>query len=77
MNQPSFIANKLRSAMDAKGYTQYRLFIRSGVPQSRISDLLRGNVTNPRIETLAKLALALDVPVDELIPRYNLKEGVA
>ena len=77
MNEPSFIANKLRSAMDAKGYTQYRLFIRSGVPQSRISDLLRGNVTNPRIETLAKLALALDVPVDELTPRYNLKEGVA
>ena len=77
MNQPSFIANKLRSAMDAKGYTQYRLFIRSGVPQARISDLLRGNVTNLRIETLAKLSLALDVPVVELTPRYNLKEGVA
>jgi transcriptional regulator with XRE-family HTH domain len=51
----------LRRLMAAKSWKQQDLADASGVRPNTISDLL--NATDPRIETLAALAKALDVPL--------------
>ena len=53
--------------MDAKGMKPMGLLMASGVPLSRIGDILRGKTRNPQINTVVKLAKALDMTVDELV----------
>lgn len=44
-----------------------RLAIAAGVPAPRLSDILNGKTTNPSIRTVLKLAVALNVSIDELV----------
>ena len=46
---------------------QQQLSSASGVPQPMISQIETGDVTNPTIKTLHKLATALKCTVDDLI----------
>lgn len=50
-----------------KGLTQQELMRLSGVPQSIISDIENGATQNPRVETMRRLAAALNCTVDELL----------
>ena len=43
-----------------KGLTQQELMRLSGVPQSIISDIENGATQNPRVETMRRLAAALN-----------------
>jgi ribosome-binding protein aMBF1 (putative translation factor) len=52
----------------ARGWTQHRLSVESDVPVSAISTLERGR-REPRLSTLARLASALGVGIDELAGR--------
>ena len=51
--------------MNEKNFTAYKLWKTSGVAQSTISTILNGINTNPKSDTLEKLAKALGVPVTE------------
>jgi predicted transcriptional regulator len=46
---------------------QHRLANRAGLPQSFISGLECGRIRRPQVHTLAPLARALGVPVEELL----------
>jgi transcriptional regulator with XRE-family HTH domain len=65
MNLSTDIATRLDQAMHhekwgAKPYSQYRLSKDSGVPQSTISRILKGNMEQgPELGTIRKLAIAL------------------
>ena len=50
-----------------KGLTQQELMQLSGVPQSIISDIENETTRNPRVETMRRLAAALNCTVDELL----------
>jgi transcriptional regulator with XRE-family HTH domain len=50
--------------------TQTELASRIGVAQPRIAEIERGDA-NPRLDTLARLAHALDVPVSALLERND------
>lgn len=52
-----------------KGLTQQELMRLSGVPQSVISDIENGATQNPRVETMRRLAAALNCTVDELLQK--------
>ena len=52
-----------------KGLTQQELMRLSGVPQSIISDIENGATQNPRVETMRRLAAALNCTVDELLQK--------
>ena len=56
----------LKRARQAKGLSQLQLAKRSKVAQSYINDLEAGRKTNPGIETVVKLAKALQVKVTQL-----------
>lgn len=60
-----FNKNLLIKIMNEKNFTAYKLWKTSGVAQSTISTILNGLNTNPKSDTLEKLAKALGVPVTE------------
>lgn len=60
-----FNKNLLVKIMNEKNFTAYKLWKTSGVAQSTISTILNGINTNPKSDTLEKLAKALGVPVTE------------
>ena len=59
-----FNRNLVSKILVKKGLTQYRLAKEAHLAQSTLSDILTGKNSNPRIDTLAKIADALGVSVD-------------
>jgi|WetSurMetagenome_2_1015567.scaffolds.fasta_scaffold868034_1 transcriptional regulator with XRE-family HTH domain len=51
-----------------KGLTQDKLANAAGVKQATISDIERGKIKHPGINTAAKLANALGVSIEDLFP---------
>jgi len=50
-----------------KGWSQEKLAVESGVSYNTIIKLERGRIRNPKIETVIKLAKALNVSIDKLV----------
>lgn len=44
----------------------------TGISSANISDILKGKVINPRINTVIKLAEAFDITIDKLVGRNDL-----
>ena len=57
----------LKRLRRAKGLSQYALARQAGVAQQYVNELERGLKTNVGIETMRKLAKALDVKVGRLV----------
>lgn len=62
----SSLAEKIKSAREGLGLTQTRLAEKANIAQSIISDVEQGG-RMPRIDTLIKIAKALDTTVSELL----------
>ena len=58
--------NRIRSLREATGLTQRALSIKAGLPQSTVCNLEKGNVS-PRVDSLSKLARALNADLSELL----------
>jgi transcriptional regulator with XRE-family HTH domain len=63
------VAEKIRSFLAKKGISQAELARQMGITPSALSQKLQGN---PTMESLEKIAHALDVPVHDLFPSDNL-----
>jgi len=63
----SNIANNLRKLRKTKGLSQERLARLANVANNTIVKIEAGKNKNPTLETLRKVAKALDISVDELI----------
>ncbi|ELC8461408.1 helix-turn-helix domain-containing protein [Clostridium perfringens] len=50
--------------LEKKGWSRYRLSKEANMAQSTLSDILTGKNANPRMDTIQKIASALDVTVD-------------
>ena len=68
------LSNKIEQLRKEKGYTFEKLSELSGISTGRLSDLATGKRNNPTMDTLIKLADALDVSLDELVGRK--KNGI-
>ena len=67
MAQENNIGKNIKKLRQAKDLSQDRLSKLADVSYNSIIKLETGGITNPTIETLQKIAKALDVSVDELI----------
>ena len=67
MVQPAGIGDRLRNARKRRGLSQTELAELSGVSVSLIRKLEQGERDNVRIETLRKLAAAMEVPTTKLL----------
>lgn len=65
----STIAKNIRRLRHAKGPSQDRLSKLADLSLNSIVNIESGNNPNPTIETLKKIAKALDVPVEELLKK--------
>jgi len=52
-----------------KGWSQEKLATVSGISYNTLIKLERGGIVNPKIETVVKLAEALNVSLDDLVGR--------
>ena len=50
-----------------KGWSQEKLAVESGISYNTIIKIERGGIKNPKIETVIKIADALDTSIDELV----------
>lgn len=58
--------NNLQKIRWNKNWSQLQLSIKSGVPQSVISDIENNIITNPGVYTALRLAKALSVSVEDI-----------
>lgn len=73
------LSNKIEQLRKEKEYTFAKLSELSGISTGRLSDLATGKRNSPTMDTLIKLADALDVTLDELVGRgdgWNLTQGI-
>jgi transcriptional regulator with XRE-family HTH domain len=61
------VGARLKAFRESKGLTKYRLAKISGVSQTYIYRIERGEIENPRRDTLQKLAKGLSITLGELI----------
>ena len=59
----------LKELRKQKGWTQERLARESNISYHTLIKLEQNNINNPKIETVIKLADALEVSLDELVGR--------
>jgi transcriptional regulator with XRE-family HTH domain len=67
MAQENKISKNIKKLRQAKGLSQDRLSKLADVSYNSIIKLETSGITNPTIDTLSKIAKALDVSVDDLI----------
>ncbi len=67
MSQENKIGKNIKRLRKTKSLSQDRLSKLADVSYNSIIKLETGGITNPTIETLRKIAKALDVSVDDLI----------
>jgi transcriptional regulator with XRE-family HTH domain len=63
----STIGKNIRKLRKQKGLSQDRLSKLANISYNTVIKLESGNITNPSIDTLQKLARALNVGVDDLL----------
>lgn len=66
-NQKSIIAKNIKKIRKEKGISQDRLSKLADLSLNTIVNIESGNNPNPTIETLQKIANALNVSIDELL----------
>ena len=66
-------AENLKRIRKSKGLSQKELAEKLGVSQPSYAQYERG-ARNPKVETIRKIANALDIPVEELNPPSNLEK---
>lgn len=59
---------------EAKGWSQRMLSEKSGVKQAVISLIEQGYTKNPRVDTISKLAQALECTIDVLVGEAEEQE---
>ena len=61
------VGERIKARKHELGITANDLYERSGVPLDTINNIVYGRTTDPRIESLAKIAQALDVSLDFIV----------
>ena len=61
------VGERIKARKHALGITANDLYERSGVPVDTINNIVYGRTTDPRTESLAKIAQALDISLDYIV----------
>lgn len=61
------IAKNIKRARKKLELTQEQLAVKAGIPYATLSKIESGQVTNPTVSTLKKIADALSISVDDIL----------
>lgn len=65
------IGDKIKKLIKKKDMTQEELARKADIPYATLLKILNGSVENPTVKTMQKLAMALEVSVDELLTKLT------
>lgn len=73
MTYSDVIIMRLQTLCSERGYTVNKLATQSGITQSTVENLMAGKTRNPKLKTLHRLAIGLDMTLSELLdfPEMN------
>lgn len=74
MTYSEAIIKRLSDLCSKKNITINRLATLSGITQSTVDNLMKGKTKNPKLKTLHKLAIGLDMTVSELLDFPEMNE---
>lgn len=76
MTYSDVIIKRLKELCAKRGFTVNKLATRSGITQSTVENLMSGKTKNPKLKTLHRLSIGLDMTVSELLdfPEMNTTE---
>jgi transcriptional regulator with XRE-family HTH domain len=74
MTYSEIIIFRLKNLCDQKGISVNKLATLSGITQSTLDNIMKGNTKNPKLKTLHKLAMGLDMTVSELLDFPEMNE---
>lgn len=73
MTYSDVIVNRILSLCKERNITINKLATLSGITQSTLDNLMRGNTKNPKLKTLYKIATGFNMTISELLdfPEMN------
>lgn len=74
MTYSDAIIKRLTFLCSDRNITINKLASLSGITQSTVDNLMKGKTKNPKLKTLHKLAVGLDMTVSELLDFYEMNE---
>jgi len=74
MTYSEIIVFRLKKLCEQKGISINKLATLSGMTQSTLNNIMKGNTKNPKLKTLHKLAMGLDMTVSELLDFSEMNE---
>lgn len=74
MTYSDVIRLRLEYLIDQRGITVNRLATLSGITQSTVENIVHGKTRNPKLKTLHRLAVGLDMTVSELLDFPEMDE---
>lgn len=74
MTYSDAIIKRLTELCTEKNLTINKLATLSGITQSTVDNLMKGKTKNPKLKTLHKLAIGLNMTVSELLDFYEMNE---
>lgn len=69
------VSERMKALLEAYDYSQYMLFLKSGVPRSTISMILNCRVTDVRLSTLYNFCRGFELPVAEKSYDFHRQNG--
>lgn len=74
MTYSDAVIKRLTDLCNKKNITINRLATLSGITQSTVDNLIKGKTKNPKLKTLHKLAVGLDMTVSQLLDFPEMNE---
>lgn len=74
MTYSDAVIMRLTDLCNKKNITINRLATLSGITQSTVDNLIKGKTKNPKLKTLHKLAVGLDMTVSQLLDFPEMNE---
>ncbi len=74
MTYSDAIIKRLSDLCSKNNITINKLATLSGITQSTVENLMKGKTKNPKLKTLHKLAVGLNMTVSELLDFYEMNE---
>ncbi len=74
MTYSDVIRLRLQYLIEQRGITVNRLATLSGITQSTVENIVNGKTRNPKLKTLHRLAVGLDMTVSELLDFPEMDE---
>jgi len=76
MTYSDVIIKRLTDLCAERAITVNKLATLSGITQSTVENLMKGKTKNPKLKTLHKLAMGLDMTVSELLDFPEMNETI-